>query len=138
MTESTRQKMKPPTTPGTVSDPIVVATALDELATFATGHHIQLKSCAALERIIVRTRNSVYEVIVLSGDTGEVMVRGGRFLAEFQRAKVAGSTFGGRAVKLRTICVGLRLEFLINRKSVVTSRIQAVSRRRIAVADGRA
>jgi hypothetical protein len=33
---------------------------------------IQIDSCPALEWIVVRTRNSVYDVIVLSGTAGEV------------------------------------------------------------------
>ena len=47
--------------------------------------------------------------------------------AAFRRAKIVGSIFGDSAVKLRSICVGLHLEFWVDGKSFVTSRIQAVS-----------
>jgi len=90
---------------------------------------IQLDSCRVFEWIVVTTRRSVYDIIVLSGDEGEVMVRGGRFFPEFRRARVAGSTDGGSALKLKSICVGLRMELNVNGKSFVTSRIQAISDR---------
>lgn len=73
----------------------VIATALEELAAAGTSDDVRLTTCRELEQLVVRTRNSVYEVIVLSGDTGEVMVRGGKRFPEFRRAILAGSLFGG-------------------------------------------
>ena len=91
---------------------------------------IHLESCSELEWIAVETRTSLYDVVVLSGKVGDVMVRGGRFFPRLRRATIAGSSFGGTAVKSRTICVGLHLEFCADGTSFVTSRIQAVSRHR--------
>jgi hypothetical protein len=105
-----------------------VAIPFEDLATSQLDDGIQLDSCPAFERIVVRTRRSVYDVIVLSGDTGEVMIRGGRFFPEFRRATIAGSIIGRSAVKLRSICVGFPMELHVNKKVFVTSRIQAVSR----------
>jgi hypothetical protein len=105
-----------------------VAIPFEDLATSQLDDGIQLDSCPAFERIVVRTRRSVYDVIVLSGDTGEVMIRGGRFFPEFRRATIAGSIIGRSAVKLRSICVGFPMELHVNGKVFVTSRIQAVSR----------
>lgn len=88
---------------------------------------IALSSCAPFERIVINTLNNVYELIVLSGDAGDVLVRGGRF-PEFCRARVAGSTAGGTALTLKTIVLGLRLELRVAGIAIVTSTIQAATR----------
>ena len=93
---------------------------------------INLGACRDLDRILVKSRHSVYEMIVLSADRGAVMVRGGVFGAEFQRATVTGSTFGGSAVKRRAICVGRFLELQVDGKAFLTSSVQAASHHRPA------
>ena len=118
-----------------VTPALVIATQIEEPAAGRTDRDIRLESCTELDCIVVRTRSSVYEVIVLSGATAEVMVRGGRFFPEFRRATIAGSIFGSSAVKLRSICVGLHLELHVDGQSFVTSRIQSVSRYRTPVAE---
>ncbi len=92
----------------------------------AECHAIHLDSCLPFEWIAVRTRRSNYEVVVLPGRSGEVLVRGGLY-RNFQRAGLAGSTFGGSAIRLRTIEVGCRLELHVNGMPIVTSTIEAVS-----------
>lgn len=89
---------------------------------------IRLDSCVAFERIAVKTQSSLYEVIVLCGRTGEVLIRGGRFFPEFRRAILTGSTAGGSALKLRTIDVGLRIELRDDLKLYTTTAVEAVSR----------
>jgi hypothetical protein len=105
-----------------------VATPFEDLATSLPDDGIQLDSCPAFERIVVRTDRSMYDIVVLSGDTGEVMVRGGRFFPEFRRATIAGSIVGHSAVKLGSIYVGFRMELHADGKVFVTSPIQAISR----------
>jgi hypothetical protein len=89
---------------------------------------VSLDSCSNFEWLIVRTQRSVYELIVLSGKDGDVLVRGGRLFPVFRRASVAGSMMGSSDVKLSSIVVGLHLELVVDRKSFVTSVIEAVSR----------
>jgi hypothetical protein len=101
-------------------------TGFEERATCQAEEAIQLDLCLAFQQILVRTRRSVYEVIVLCGETGEVLVRGGQFFPDFQRARIEGSTAGGSAVKLRSICVGLHMELNVGGKVFFTSTIQAV------------
>lgn len=88
---------------------------------------ICLIACAPFDRLEVRTRQTVYDVVVLRGSTGEALVRGGRYFTEFRRARVVGSTFGGSSVRFRTIEVGAQLELQVAGQRVVTSTIQAVS-----------
>lgn len=89
---------------------------------------IHLDACAPFERIAVNTRSSSYELVVLSGRDGEVLVRGGRFFPEFRRAILFGSTAGGSALKLRTIEVGLRMELHVDKTAYVTTPVQTLSR----------
>ena len=119
--------MTPEITSDSSSDRLAHAT-VDERAAARLADYVELDSCPELEWITVKTSRSTYDVVVLSGDTGEVMVRGGRLFPDFRRATITGSLFGGIAVKLRTIAVGLNLEFLVDGTSVITSRIQAISR----------
>ena len=106
---------------------LAIALPFDELATSPPDDTIQLDSCPQFQWILVRTRRSVYDVIVLSGEAGEVMIRGGSFFPEFQLATIVGSTFGGSAVRLGSICAGCHLELHVDGKSFVTSRIENVS-----------
>ena|SRR5436190_23517684 len=106
---------------------MAVALPFEDLAMAEPGDAIQVDSCPVFQWIVVRTRRSVYDIIVLSGDAGEVMVRGGRYFPEFRRATIVGSTLGGSAVRVGSICAGCHMELEVDGKSFVTSRIQAVS-----------
>ena len=88
---------------------------------------IQLDSCRAFDWVVVQTGSSVYDLIVLPGDAGNVLVRGGRFLPEFRSARVVGSTDGGTLLKVNSICVGFRMELHVSGECLLTSRIQAIS-----------
>jgi hypothetical protein len=88
---------------------------------------IQLDSCAPFERIVVKTHASEYEVTVLSAQTGEVLIRGGRFFPELRRVILVGSRVG-RGRTLNTIDVGLRMELCDDMVLYTTSPVEAVSR----------
>jgi hypothetical protein len=107
-----------------------------EVAAGWLGDCVELDACPELEWITVKTSRNTYDVVVLSGDTGAVAVRGGSLFPEFRCATITGSLFDGIVVKLRTIAVGLNLEFLVNGTSVITSRIQAISRNHLPVVEG--
>ena len=88
---------------------------------------INVSHLAALDRVTVRTRHSVYEIIVSSPASGEVLVRGGEFFPEFTRARLAGCTLGGSFLKVRSIHVGFRLEFSLGQNFVLTSPVQSIA-----------
>ena len=94
----------------------------------STGGGLHLKSCTPSETILVQTRSSIYEMIVVRGDRGEVLVRGGKMLPDFRRATFVGSTAGGTALKPNTIDVGLRMEFNLGGEIMLTSVVKAVAR----------
>lgn len=73
---------------------------------------VQIDRLPELTTLAVRTSNSLYEITVLNGGAGEVLVRGGRFFPERTPAKLNGSSFGGSILKWRGIYPGMKLEFV--------------------------
>src|SRR5438552_2437420 len=98
---------------------------------FPTGtvcRGILLDTCAPFERISVKTRWSHYELVVVDGKSGEVLVRGGHYFSEFQRVWLTGSILGASAIKVLTIVVGCPLEFRADGTRITTSPVESVSR----------
>jgi len=89
---------------------------------------IDLVSCAAFERIVAETGSSVYEVIVLRGEHGTVLVRGGKHFTTFCRVWFAGSTRPSGATERHTIEIGLRMKFYFENMVIITSVVQSLSR----------
>ncbi len=72
-------------------------------------HGVHLPDLAPHDHLIVRTRNSTYEIIVLVPHTASVMVRGGAFFPTFTPARVAGSSLGGGFLKMHGVYAGFQL-----------------------------
>ena len=90
---------------------------------------IDIDSCAPFETIVVKTRSSVYELIVLRGDFGKVLVRGGEHFAKFCPALFVGSTRDSSPFERRTISIGGRMKFYVENLLIVTSAVQSLCRR---------
>ena len=101
-------------------------TATRQAAPTATSIHIL--SCEPSETIVVKTGSSVYELIVVRGDCGEVLVRGGKHFTKFCSALFAGSMRNGSAVERHTIDIGLRMKFYFENLVIITSAVQSLSR----------
>jgi hypothetical protein len=122
--------------PGSEQDALEPVVGLPAESVSDNTHTVlHLDSCALFERITVRTQTSVYELIVLSGAIGEVLIRGGRFFPRFSRAIVIGAAKGGGAVALRTIVSGLSMEFRGDHTLYATTRVEAISRNRLTSGD---
>jgi hypothetical protein len=89
---------------------------------------LQIDTVPDFERLVVRTRHTVYEIIVLCGETGDVLIRGGAFFPEFRRARLTGATGRGSALKLLGIYVGFHMELQLDRQRIVTSRVESIVR----------
>jgi hypothetical protein len=109
---------------------------------------VQINQMEKLATLAVRARNTVYEIAVLNGHTGEVLVRGGEFFPERMAVRLEGSSFGGSILKWRGIYVGLRMEivpepvemvsktvldpetgqkeFLLGHRAILTSPVQSI------------
>ena len=88
---------------------------------------VQLETIEDMETLTVRTENSTYEITVICGRTGEILIRGGRFFPEFTPAKLAGSSLGGSFLKLRGIYAGFSLEVHFDKRLIITSRVRSIS-----------
>jgi len=88
---------------------------------------VQLESLPDMETLTVRTENSTYEMTVISGRTGEILIRGGRFFPEFTPARLAGSSLGGSFLKLRGVYVGFSLEIHFDKRLIITSRVRKIA-----------
>jgi hypothetical protein len=89
---------------------------------------LQVDALQDLETLCVRTRNSTYEMTVLSGRTAEVLVRGGQFFPEYTSVRVAGSSLGGSFLKLHGIYLGFSMELQHDGKTIVTTTVQSIRR----------
>ncbi len=76
--------------------------------------------------VTVETENSRYELTILCGRTGDVLVRGGQFFPEETPARLAGSSLGGSLLRLRAIHIGFRMELYAHERSIITSRVRSI------------
>jgi hypothetical protein len=96
---------------------------------------IQIDACLPLDRLVVETKNSVYDIIVVAPKEGDVLVRGGRLFPDFRKAQLLGATAGSHTIKLLGIRVGLCLELFVDHQSVTTSPVAAVYRAAACASD---
>ena len=82
---------------------------------------VQIDQMEELTTLAVRTANSLYEITLLNGRTGEALVRGGEFFPARTAVRLEGSTLGGSILKWRGIYVGLQME-------IVPEPVELVSR----------
>jgi len=88
---------------------------------------VQIERMPDFEVLVVETHNSTYEITIISGSEGEVLVRGGQYFPEKTPAHLSGASLGGSFLKLRGIYVGLKMEILHNRRRIITSRVQRIA-----------
>jgi hypothetical protein len=102
-----------------------VVPAFERRATATSNDSIRLTSCRPLQTIIVSTLTSVYELIVLDGEAGDVIIQGGSHFPELRRACFIGSSTPDSEFKVNCIEVGLRMRVCAGDRIIVTSPVQA-------------
>ena len=107
--------------------PIAGEALLDRWAAHDWRDGLRIDDLLPLDRVTVRTLNSVYELVVTMPGTAEIMVRGGTFFPTFVVARLAGASLGGSFLKLHAIHVGFRLELVFDTRSIVTSPVRQIS-----------
>jgi hypothetical protein len=105
----------------------VPAATLDTWTAHDWSTGVLLPHLAPHDRLIVRTRNSTYEIIVIVPHTASVMVRGGAFFPNFTPARVAGSSLGGGFLKLHGVYAGFQMELVADELPVITTPVRTVS-----------
>jgi hypothetical protein len=88
---------------------------------------ISVDQLCPLDRLIVTTRHSVYEVVATAAGSADVLVRGGSFFPEFTSARLSGCSLGGSFLKLRSVHVGFCIEFALDERVIITSPVRNIS-----------
>jgi hypothetical protein len=108
-------------------DLVPAGALLDTWSAHAWSDGIMVDRLAALDRLSIRTRHSLYEIVIMAPETADVLVRGGAYFPVFTRAKVAGSSLGGSFLKIHGIYVGFRMELSDGTRMIVTSPVEEVA-----------
>src|SRR5215510_12362172 len=87
----------------------------------------QIDELEEMQRIHVRTVYSLYEITVIDGRSGEILVKGGEHIPDLTEGQLTGATLGGSFCKMRGIYPGFKMEFVANGQRLVTSTVQTVS-----------
>ena len=88
---------------------------------------VQIDRLDDLDTLVVKTQNSTYEITIISGREGDVLVRGGEFFPQKTPAQLSGATLGGAFLKLRGIYVGFRMEILHAGRRIITSPVNSIA-----------
>ena len=84
-----------------------------------------LSELEPLTTVVVRTRNSVYRIII--SERTMVRVQGGHYFPDMTPAHLNGSSVGGSLLKVAWIGVGLCMEISAGGQRIVTSPVSAIS-----------
>jgi hypothetical protein len=108
-------------------------TAVPASATLSAWQHhpwsdgVSIDQLSPLDRLVVRTLHSTYEIVASETGSADVLVRGGSFFPEFTPARLAGASLGGSFLKLRSVHVGFAIEFAVDNRAIVTSPVRSIS-----------
>ena len=85
---------------------------------------VKLTDIEPLTTLFVRTRNSVYRIIVSANSN--VLIQGGEFFPKMAEARLNGSGYGRSVLKVAWIGVGLFMEIYQGSRRIITSPVRAV------------
>jgi hypothetical protein len=109
------------------SESIPAGAALDFWSSEAWSNGVQTEQLEDMQRLFVRTRNSLYEITILDRWSGDILVRGGQFFPQLTPARLSGATLGGSFLKMRGIYVGFRMEIQAGDQRIVTTRVATIA-----------
>jgi hypothetical protein len=108
-------------------DTLAGAAILDNWTEDSWTDGVQIDKFDDTKTLLVRTRNSLYEITIIEGRSGEILVRGGRFFVELTPARLTGATLGGCFCKMRGIYVGFRMELNKDGQRTITSPVVSIA-----------
>jgi len=126
-TDSSLTFTRPAEPPTPAPQAVPQAAKLDFWSSEPWTNGVQIEQMDEMQRLLVRTRNSSYEITVLDGWSGEIVVRGGRFFPRATPARLVGATFGGSILKLRGIYVGMQMEIHSEAGPLLTTRVKMIA-----------
>jgi hypothetical protein len=88
---------------------------------------LQIEEVDETQTILVETRNTTYEIVVMDAARAEVLMRGGRFFPVYTRVHLAGASLGGSFLKLHGIYVGFSMELCGEEGPIITSAVRRIA-----------
>jgi hypothetical protein len=119
--------MRRETTITSAGTAVAAAGFLDRWAAHDWRDGLRITDLLPLDRVMVRTLNSTYEIVIMTPGTADIAVQGGAFFPSLTRARLAGSSLGGSFLKLHSIHVGFRLEIVADAQPIITSPVQTIA-----------
>ncbi|HWE49206.1 MAG TPA: hypothetical protein VG273_05435 [Bryobacteraceae bacterium] len=110
-----------PGDPTSANDYLPAGSLLNRWSDSGWQNGVQIDRLKDLQSLKIRTKNSIYELTVVSAEQGEVLVRGGSFFPELAPVRLAGSTLGGSFIKAKGVYIGFRMEFNLGGLNIVTT-----------------
>jgi hypothetical protein len=107
-------------------DSVPAGAVLDNWTKDAWTNGVQVDRMEDMEKLVIQTCNNLYEITIIEGRSGEILVRGGRLFPELTPARLAGATLGGSLCKERGIYVGFRMEINANGRRTVTTPVESI------------
>ena len=107
--------------------PVAPGKSLDSWLVRDWDDGIHIDGVEELHALRVITRNNAYELTVLHGGEGNVLVRGGRFFPDWTRAQFLGCSMGGALLKWHAIHPGMRMEFYALGRRIITSPVYSIA-----------
>jgi hypothetical protein len=87
---------------------------------------VQIEGLDPGTALLVRTRHSLYRLVIVDGPEDQVLIEGGRLFNEPTPARLNGATAGGCALKMGWIAAGLRMELSVGSKRIRTSPVSSI------------
>ena len=109
-----------------MQESIPAAAILDTWSNDPWTNGLQIDDREDMEKLAIRTWNSDYEITIIEGRSGEILLRGGQFFPQLTPARLTGATLGGSFCKMRGIYVGFRMEINANGQRFVTTPVESI------------
>lgn len=115
-----------PASQETTGEWVLSGEVLDQWLARSWDDGVRPDQLASLELLPVQTRNSSYELAIMAGCDGHVLVRGGRYFREWTPVYFLGCSLGGALLKRHSLHPGLRMEFGWGGRRVITSPVCSI------------
>jgi hypothetical protein len=102
-------------------DSIPAGAILDAWSNDPWTNGLQIDHREDIEKLAIRTSNSLYEITIIEGRSGEILLWGGQIFPELTPARLTGATLAGSFCKMCGNYVGFRMEINANGQRIITT-----------------
>jgi hypothetical protein len=111
----------------TEQDSIPVGAILDTWSNAPWTNGVQIEHLEDMQKLFVKTKNSLYEITIIDRWTGDILVRGGQFFPELTPACLSGATLWGSFLKMRGIYIDFAMEINAGDQRFLTTRVREIA-----------